>query len=147
MKKIVLLCLLGISLIANEIITKESMCSVDKTMLNIKGLVEARGLRVFTIVNHQENADLVSLKMPESKLIIFGNPKLGTSFMLEEMQTGLDLPMKILVYKDKDSKVKMAYRNGTWLVKEHKLSISFDESKINKAIDKITDKAGICTND
>lgn len=147
MKKIVLLCLLGISLIANEIITKESMCSVDKTMQNIKGMVEARGLKIFAIINHQENADLASLKMPESQLIIFGNPKLGTSFMLEEMQTGLDLPMKILVYKDKDSKVKIAYRDGTWLVKEHNLPISFEESKINKAMGKITDKAGICTQD
>ena len=147
MKKIVLLCLLGISLTAGEIITKESACNVYKTMQKIKGMVEARGLKVFALVDHQENAELVNLKMPASKLIIFGNPKLGTSFMLEEMRTGLDLPLKILVYQDTDSKVKIAYRDGTWLAKEHDLPISFEESKINKAIDKITDRAGICTND
>ena len=147
MKKLLLTALIGINLIASDIIVKESSCDVDKTMQKVKTLIEARGLKIFTLVDHQENARSVGLLMPKSKLIIFGNPKIGTSFMLDKMQTGLDLPMKILVYKDKDSKVKIAYRDGTWLAKEHDLPITFEESKINKAMDKITDKAGICTQD
>ena len=147
MKKLLLAALIGINLIASDIIVKESSCDVDKTMQKLKTLVEARGLKIFTLVNHQENARSVGLLMSPSKLIVFGNPKIGTSFMVKQMIAGLDLPMKILVYQDNDSKVKIAYRDGTWLAKEHDLPISFEESKINKAMDKITDKARTCTQD
>jgi len=147
MKKLLLAALIGMNLIASDIIVKESSCDVDKTMQKLKTLVEARGLKIFTLVNHQENARSVGLLMSPSKLIVFGNPKIGTSFMVKQMIAGLDLPMKILVYQDNDSKVKIAYRDGTWLAKEHDLPISFEESKINKAMDKITDKARTCTQD
>ncbi|MDF1874222.1 DUF302 domain-containing protein [Sulfurimonas sp. SAG-AH-194-I05] len=145
MKKLLIVLACGISLMANDIIIKESSCSVTKTIQNIKTILGKKGLRVFKVVNHQKNAKSVNMKMRESKLIVFGNPKLGTSLMKKDMTVGLDLPMKILVYKDKDEKVRMAYRNGTWLAGVHALSIPAREKKINGAMDKITTKAGTCT--
>ena len=147
MKKILMILALGMSLVANDIMIKESSCGVDKTVENIKNILTKKGLSIFSVVNHQKNAQSVDMNMPQSKLIIFGNPKLGTSLMKKDITVGLDLPMKILVFKDKDSKVKMAYRNGTWLAKEHSLSIPKKEKKMNGALDKITTKAGTCKKD
>jgi uncharacterized protein (DUF302 family) len=107
----------------------------------------AKGLRIFAEIDHSDNAYVANMQLPESKLIIFGNPKIGTNLMKQNMLVGLDLPMRILVFEDSDGKVKIAYRNGTWLVKEHNLGISQRESNINHAIDKITDKAGQCKPD
>ena len=147
MKKLLLILAIATSLLSDEIIIKESSCSVDKTIQNIKNLVTRRGLSVFGVIDHQENADLVNMQMPESKLIIFGNPKIGTTYMLQNMKSGLDLPLKILVYKDKDSKVKIIYRDILSLVENHNLGLSLRSNKINDAMEKITNKAGICTKD
>lgn len=145
MRKIMLIVAFSISLFANDIIIKKSSCSVNQTIKNIKNILDKKGLSVFKVVNHQKNAQSVNMKMNESKLIVFGNPKLGTSLMKLDMTMGLDLPLKILVYKDKNQQVQMAYRNGTYLAGEHALKIPKREKKMNNALDKITTKAGTCT--
>ena len=147
MKKIILVIALVASLFANDIIVKDSQCSVDKTVNNLKKIMEAKGLTVFSIIDHKANAKAVDMKMRPSKLLIFGNPKLGTTLMKQEMKLGLDLPLKILIYKAKGSKVKMAYRNGTWLENNHDLDSPKKIKKINNAMDKITTKAGQCKKD
>lgn len=141
MNKLLLLVFLSVALFSNEIIMKESVNSVDKTIQKIKNIVRKKGLTVFTVVNHQANAKNIGMRMRQSKLIIFGNPKIGTRLMQQDVLTGLDLPMKILVYKDVDKKVKVAYRNGSWLKKEHPLLSDKLVLKINNALDKITGKA------
>ena len=61
--------------------------------------------------------------------------------MQNSLTAGLDLPMKILVYKDKDQKVKLAYRDGSWLKNEHLLTLDKITSKVNNVLDNITNKA------
>jgi uncharacterized protein (DUF302 family) len=147
MKKLLAVILVSVvGLFANDIVIKESSCSVEKTVDNLKHIIQNKGLTLFSVVNHQQNAQGVGMKMAESQLVIFGNPKLGTSLMNEDIRVGLDLPLKILVYKD-ESKVKLAYRNGSYLAKEHSLNIPKREKKMNGALDKITTKAGQCKKD
>lgn len=141
MKKIILIVTLGISLFANEIIIKESHNSVTQTIEKIKNILSKKGLKVFSIINHKANAKKAGMKMNESQLIIFGNPKLGTKLMQNNIVAGLDLPMKILVYKDIDKKVKLVYRDGTWLKGEHNLNLDKLTSKVDNALNKITNKA------
>ncbi|QSZ42687.1 DUF302 domain-containing protein [Sulfurimonas aquatica] len=147
MKKLVLVLLMLTTVFANEIIIKKSSCSVDTTINNIKNIVTKKGLTVFTVVDHKKNASGVDMNMNESKLIIFGNPKVGTILMNEEMKIGLDLPLKVLVYKDDNGDVKIAYRDATWISKEHQLKEMKVVSKVDNALNKITTKAGQCKKD
>jgi uncharacterized protein (DUF302 family) len=147
MKKIVLILVLGLSLFANDIIIKESHCSVNRTVQHIKEIVAKKGLHVFAVINHSGNAKAVKMKLNESKMIVFGNAKLGTALMQQDMTTGLDLPLRILVFRDTDGKVKMAYRNGAWLANHHLLNAKKKIAKMNNAMDKITTKAGQCKRD
>ncbi|SFV62560.1 protein of unknown function DUF302 [hydrothermal vent metagenome] len=80
-------------------------------------------------------------------MIVFGNAKLGTALMQQDMTVGLDLPLRILVFRDTDGKVKMAYRDGAWLANHHLLNAKKKISKVNKAMDNITTKAGQCKRD
>ncbi|MDQ7045753.1 MAG: DUF302 domain-containing protein [Sulfurimonas sp.] len=147
MIKIVLLVALSLNLFANDIIVKTSECSVDVTVNHIKKVVRNKGLSVFAVINHHGNAKSVDMKLNESKMVIFGNPKLGTALMQQDMLVGLDLPIRILVYKDSDSKVKMAYRDGSWLENKHILNAPKKIKKMNMAMKKITTKAGQCKKD
>lgn len=146
-KKLLIILALGASLMANDIIVKESCLSVSETANNIKNIVSRKGLSVFAIINHSGNAKMVDMKLNESKMVIFGNAKLGTALMQQDMKVGLDLPLRILVYRDTDGKVKMAYRDGSWLAKRHILNAPQKVAKVNKGMDKITTKAGQCSKD
>ena len=141
MKKILFVVAFAVSIFANDIVIKESNHSVTKTIKNIKEILNKKGLRIFSVINHQANAKKADLKMHEAKLIIFGNPKMGTRLMNSNIVSGLDLPMKILVYKDIDKKVKLAYRDGSWLKKEHDLKIDKLTTKVDNILNNITNKA------
>lgn len=147
MKKILTLVLLSVALFANDIIVKESGCNVDITAQNIQDIVKKKGLSVFAVINHHGNAKMVDMKLGESKMVIFGNAKLGTALMQEDMRVGLDLPLRILVYKDTDGKVKMAYRDGSWLASKHLINVPKKIQKMNQGLDNITTKAGQCLKD
>jgi len=144
MKKIVTIFALVLSLSANDIIIKESHCSVDTTVKNLKNIIKNRGLAIFATINHQGNAKMVHMKLNESKMVIFGKAELGTALMQQDMTVGLDLPLRVLVYRDNDGKVKMAYRDGAWLAQHHILHAQSKIEKINNALDKITTKAAKC---
>ena len=147
MKKIVLALIAVVALGANDIIVKNSCVDVRTTANNIKKIVTTKGLNVFAIINHSGNAKMVGMKLNDSKMVIFGNAKLGTALMQQDMKVGLDLPLRILVYKDKDGQVKMAYRDGSWLAKRHILNAPKKEKKINKAMAMFVKKAGQCSKD
>ena len=138
---------LSTSLFANDIIVKKSCADVKTTANNIQNIVTKKGLNVFAIINHSGNAKMVNMKLNESKMVIFGNAKLGTALMQQDMTVGLDLPLRILVFKDSDGEVKMAYRDGSWLATKHILDAPKKEKKINKAMDMFTTKAGQCSKD
>lgn len=141
-KKILIFFILSFSLFANDIIIKHSAFSVDKTIENIRNIITKKGLTVFTVIDHRDNATGVNMPLNESKLIIFGNPVVGTLLMQEDMTIALDLPLKILVYTDINSKTKIAYRDGSWIKSHHFLQEDNLVKKVDKVMDKITDKAG-----
>jgi uncharacterized protein (DUF302 family) len=144
MKIVAFLTLLFITLYAQDMIVKESHCSVDTTVNNLKTILRAKDIGVFATINHQANAQMVGMKLNESKMVIFGKAELGTALMQQDMTTGLDLPLRVLVYRDTDGKVKMAYRDGSWLKKHHILHSQQKIQKLNKLLEKITTKAGQC---
>ena len=142
MKKVVTLIALGVSLFANEIIIKPSSYSVDTTVKNIKAILDKKGLHVFSVIDHAKGAKKVGMKMNEAKVIIFGNPKMGTLLMQDDITMALDLPLKIVVYSDSAGHTQMAYREGSSFSVDHKITKQKILKKIDGALDKITTKAG-----
>jgi uncharacterized protein (DUF302 family) len=59
--------------------------------------------------------------MPNTKLLIFGNPKGGTPLMLAAPTAALDLPLKILVWEDGAGKVWVTYNSVEFLRQRYNL--------------------------
>jgi uncharacterized protein (DUF302 family) len=57
-------------------------------------------------------------------MLIFGNPKAGTPLMQESPASGLDLPLKALVFEDVDGKTWIAYNDPGYIVRRHGLTAS-----------------------
>ena len=81
------------------IVDTPSNHSVDETVENLKGILQARGVTLFALVDHSREAEKAGMKMPPTKLLIFGNPKAGTPVMLAAPSSAIDLPLKILVWE------------------------------------------------
>jgi uncharacterized protein (DUF302 family) len=72
-------------------------------------------------VDHSGEADKVGMKMPATKLLIFGSPRVGTLMMLAAPSIALDLPLKILVWEDAHGKVRTSYNSAAYLQQRHGL--------------------------
>ncbi|MGA8223713.1 MAG: DUF302 domain-containing protein [Candidatus Acidiferrales bacterium] len=109
----------------NGIISKASNHSVDETIEKLKGLLQAKGVNVFALVDHSGEAQKVGLKMPPTKLLIFGSPKAGTPLMIAAPSIAIDLPLKILVAEDAQGKVSVSYNSPAYLQERHGLPQEF----------------------
>jgi uncharacterized protein (DUF302 family) len=105
----------------NGILRAASKLSVDETVARLQAVLQARGVKLFTIVDHSDEAASAGLKMPSTKLLIFGNPKAGTSLMLASPSVALDLPLKILVAEDASGTVWISYNAPAYLQNRHNL--------------------------
>lgn len=103
----------------NGIINKPGNHSVDETVEKLKGILQARGVALFALVDHSGEAEKVGLKMRPTKLLIFGNPKAGTPLMLAAPSSAIDLPLKILVWQDSQEKVWISYNSPQYLQQRH----------------------------
>lgn len=103
----------------NGIVRIESASGVDETLYALQAFLAANGVRVFALIDHSGEAAKAGLKMPPTKLLIFGNPKAGTPLMLASPSAALDLPLKILIAEDSDGKVWISYNAAEYLQQRH----------------------------
>jgi len=95
--------------------------SVDKTVEKLKGILQAKNITLFALVDHSGEAAKAGMKMRPTKLLIFGNPKGGTPVMLAAPSIAIDLPLKILIWEDGQGKVWVTYNSPAYLQERHGL--------------------------
>ena len=100
-------------------VCKPSNHSVDETVARLKAMLEAKGVTLFALVDHSGEAEKAGMKMRPTKLLIFGNPKVGTPLMLAAPSTAIDLPLKLLVSQDSSGKVWISYNAPEYLQQRH----------------------------
>lgn len=93
--------------------------SVEETVQRLQSAFAAKGLQVFALVDHSGEAAKVGLKMPATKVLIFGSPKAGTPLMVAAPSLAIDLPMKVLVAEDEKGKVWLTYNSPEYLQQRH----------------------------
>jgi len=103
------------------IIDKPSNHSVDQTVENLKDILQSKGIKLFALVDHSGEAEKVGIKMPPTKLLIFGSPEAGTPLMLATPSVAIDLPLKILVWQDDQGKVWVSFNSPEYLKERHGL--------------------------
>jgi uncharacterized protein (DUF302 family)/uncharacterized membrane protein YidH (DUF202 family) len=124
----------------NGIIDKPSNHSVDQTVEKLKNILQAKGVTLFALVDHSGEAEKAGMKMPPTKLLIFGSPKAGTPLMLAAPSIAIDLPLKILVWQDPQGKTWLSYNSPDYLKDRH--SLPSDLLQNIAVVDALATKAG-----
>src|SRR6266853_4531359 len=106
---------------ANGIVTQTANCTVDEAVDKIKSLLVIRGVTLFAVIDHSGEAEAAGMKMPDTKLLIFGNPKGGTPLMLASPSIAIDLPLKLLVAEDAHGSCSISYNSPQYLQERHGL--------------------------
>jgi uncharacterized protein (DUF302 family) len=103
----------------NGLTTLPSARSAKETMDRLEADVRAKGLTVFARIDHAAGAKDVGMTLRPTELLIFGNAKGGTPLMQALQTTGIDLPLKALVWEDAGGKVWLSYNEPAWIAARH----------------------------
>lgn len=101
------------------VVTLKSRYSVSETVKKIKADVEGKGIMLFADIDQAKLGNAAGNKVRPSRLILFGNPALGTTFITANPKSGLDWPVRVLVYQTRDGSVNVAYNDFAWIARRH----------------------------
>ena len=103
------------------LISLRSQVGPKQTADRLKAELQARGLTLFARVDHAADAAGARLALSPTELFVFGNAKGGTPLMQAVQTTGIDLPLKALVWQDEAGKTWLSYNDPSWLAERHGL--------------------------
>lgn len=106
----------------SDIVTLASSYSQSETVTRLTNTAKAKKLIVFAAINFAQDAANVGLSLSETQLLIVGNPTGGTPAIQAVPLTALDLPLKILIWTDANSKVWVSYNAPGYLKERYGLS-------------------------
>lgn len=106
---------------ANGIVSIASNHSVEQTLEKVKMLLQSKGITLFALIDHSGEAQKIGMKMPPTKLLIFGSPKAGTPLMLAAPTAAIDLPLKLLIWEDARGKAWVSFNSTEFLQNRHAL--------------------------
>jgi uncharacterized protein (DUF302 family) len=136
MKEIGLAALLGLALVgcASEstvqsrgqagaaesgVVAVRSAYAMDETVTRLKRDIAGKGLMFFDEVDQSQLAADAGIALRPSILLLFGNPALGSQFMTSNPRSGIDWPVRLLVYEDANGQVWAAYSDFAYIKDRH----------------------------
>jgi len=101
------------------VVTVKSDYSVAETVARIKKDVASKGIMFFGVIDQAKLGNAAGNDVRPSRLVMFGNPALGTTFITANPKAGLDWPFRVLVYQAADGSVYASYTDFDWIAKRH----------------------------
>ena len=92
--------------------------SLDSVWERLTSAIHAMGIPVFAIIDHRQNALTAGLTMHGARLVIFGNPGVGTKLMCLSPEIALDLPLRFLA-EETPAGVCLVWNDPAWLASRH----------------------------
>ena len=125
----------------NGIVTIPSHYSVDETVKRIEETLAAKDVKLFALIDHSGEAEKAGLQMRPTKLLILGNPKAGTPWMVATPTIAIDLPMKILIAKTQTVKSGSRTNDPAYIQARHHLPEKLFRSYTVAGVDRLAAKA------
>jgi uncharacterized protein (DUF302 family) len=102
------------------VVTKSSPWSMADTVARLSAVVAARGMKVFAVIDHSDEARMVGLALRDTKLFIVGSPAASTPVIAAAPLAALDLPLRVVVWED-GHQTKVSYPSPTEVARRYGL--------------------------
>jgi uncharacterized protein (DUF302 family) len=79
--------------------------SVDDTVSRIEDILWTRGIRLFALIDLTADVERTGTTATPTRLLIFGDMKVAASMLLVSPTAAIDLPSKLLVWRDGEGRV------------------------------------------
>ena|SRR5579864_525035 len=103
------------------LIHRASKVPVADTADRLEVVLRAKGFKIFARIDQKAEAEAVGMTMRPMQLVIFGDPRTGTPLMNTYPSIGIDLPLKVLVWEDREGRVWLSYTDPVYLRTRHGL--------------------------
>lgn len=94
---------------AGGTITVRSAYPLVETVDRLKQDIARKGIRLFLVLDQTTLAGEAGAKLHPSVLLLFGNPALGARYVAAKPASGLDWPVRIVVFEKPKGEVFVAY--------------------------------------
>jgi uncharacterized protein (DUF302 family) len=84
----------------HAMIVVRSSSSYAATTRSLVAAIERRELTVFARIDHAAGARAVGLELADEEVVLFGSPRSGTPLMQDDPSIGIELPLRMLVWRD-----------------------------------------------
>lgn len=112
----------------------ESSLTFEETVVALQKELNSTGINVFATIDHQAAAKAVGENMQPATVLIVGNPKVGTALMQENPRLAIELPLKILIYKE-EKIVRIRYEKISAIAEKYHIKQNFSTAeKIDAAM-------------
>jgi len=102
----------------------ESPLTFEETVAALQKTLNSKGITIFAAIDHQAAAKAVGESMQPATVLIVGNPKVGTALMQENPRLAIELPLKILIYKE-EKIVRIRYEKISAIAEKYHIKQNF----------------------
>ena len=115
----------------------QSPLTFEETVVALQKELNSRGITIFATIDHHKAAEAVGENMQPATVLIVGNPKVGTALMQENPRLAIELPLKILIYKE-EKIVRIRYEKIAAIAEKYHIKQNFATAeKIDSAMQQL----------
>ncbi|PAF45427.1 DUF302 domain-containing protein [Helicobacter sp. 11S02629-2] len=104
-----------------DLLVKKSNKSFEDTYNALVNFLKAKNIPIFADIDHKQNAVDVKLELNPTRVVIFGNPKVGTFLMQDNQEIAFELPLRMAIWQDAKGQVFIAINDMKKLQKIYNL--------------------------
>ncbi|SPH17519.1 hypothetical protein DEA8626_01042 [Defluviimonas aquaemixtae] len=104
------------------IVRAKSAYPMADTIDRITDDLKAKNIILFDVIDQAKLGRDAGIDLNPSALVVFGNPPLGAQFLTAKAESGLDWPVRLLVFEDSEGQVWMAYTDFQWIARRHNIT-------------------------
>jgi len=119
---------------SDGIVRVKSIYDFQETIDRLKKDIAGKGIKFFSEIDQSKLAADAGIMLNPSTLLVFGNPPLGTQFMTENPNAGLDWPVRLLVIQDSIGTVWTVYTDFSWIAARHGIVNRADQFKMASTV-------------
>jgi CubicO group peptidase (beta-lactamase class C family) len=119
------------------LISQESKFGVDETVSHLQMQLKKMNVPLFATFDHSENAKKAGLDLRPTKVLVFGNPKVGTKLMLDNQAVAIDLPLRLSVWEDERGRVWTSYEDVDQTAREYGINDDATVDSVRSLVERL----------